>query len=75
MGTSISEMVMVGDRLRTDMALGYTAGITTVLLLSGETRAAELESSPFQPDFVFDDIGQLAKWLARHDQRGKEQHR
>jgi ribonucleotide monophosphatase NagD (HAD superfamily) len=55
--------------------LGYTAGITTVLLLSGETRAAELESSPFQPDFVFDDIGQLAKWLARHDQRGKEQHR
>jgi ribonucleotide monophosphatase NagD (HAD superfamily) len=65
-GLTIAEMALVGDRLPTDIALGYTSGITTVLVLSGETDARELEGSSYQPDFVFDGIGQVADWLEQH---------
>jgi NagD protein len=32
----ISEMAMIGDRLYTDIALGQSSGIATILVLSGE---------------------------------------
>ena len=37
LGLPIDEMAMVGDRLYTDIALGANSGITTCLVLSGET--------------------------------------
>src|SRR5215207_8790991 len=37
-GIPVSAMCMIGDRLYTDIALGATAGIPTILVLSGETR-------------------------------------
>ncbi len=51
-------IVMVGDRLYTDIALGE-AGLTTVLVLSGETRLEDISTSPFQPDFVVDNLEEL----------------
>ncbi len=65
-GLTIAEMALIGDRLPTDIALGHTSGITTALVLSGETDAGELEGSPHQPDFVFEGIGQVADWLEQH---------
>ena len=65
MGVSIEKMAMIGDRLYTDIALGQTSGITTVLVLCGETNRQDLEGSPFQPDFVFDNLGAAADWLAQ----------
>ncbi len=62
----IERMAMVGDRLYTDIALGQTSGITTVLVLCGEATRSDLERSSFRPDFVFDDLGGLADWLVRH---------
>lgn len=56
----IEQLTMVGDRLYTDIALGRTAGVTTVLVLSGETRADDLSGSPYQPDFVFENLYALA---------------
>jgi len=53
---------MVGDRLYTDIALGKT-GLTTVLVLSGETRPEDLDDSPFQPDFVMNNLAGLADAL------------
>jgi HAD superfamily hydrolase (TIGR01457 family) len=55
-GIPVSAMCMIGDRLYTDIALGATAGIPTILVLSGETRAHEIKDSPFQPTYVFQDI-------------------
>lgn len=62
-GVPVSEMCMVGDRLYTDIALGATAGIPTILVLSGETRREDLSTSPFQPRYVFPHLGAVADRL------------
>ncbi len=66
LGVPIERMAMVGDRLYTDIALGQTSGITTVLVLSGEATRLELDRSSFRPDHVFEDLGGLADWLERN---------
>jgi 4-nitrophenyl phosphatase len=63
LGVPLQGMAMVGDRLYTDIALGREAGITTVLVLSGETRREDVPDSPFQPDFVFENLGELGRYL------------
>ena len=62
-GMPTASLVMVGDRLYTDIAMGGTAGLTTVLVLSGESSAADLDGSPHQPDHIFENLGALADWL------------
>jgi glycerol-1-phosphate dehydrogenase [NAD(P)+] len=57
---------MIGDRLYTDIALGQTSGIVTILVWSGETHPADLEGSPFQPTYTFDDLAGVAGWLEAH---------
>ncbi len=65
------EIAMVGDRLYTDIAMGKEAGLTSILVLSGETRQEDLERSQFRPDYVFASVGQLAEALSREaDDRG-----
>jgi HAD superfamily hydrolase (TIGR01450 family) len=53
------EAAMVGDRLLTDVAMSRALGMTSVLVLSGATAAAEVAGSRVQPDYVIDGIGQL----------------
>jgi ribonucleotide monophosphatase NagD (HAD superfamily) len=43
--------------------MDQTSGITTVLVLSGETRREDIEGSPFQPTYVFENLGGVADWL------------
>jgi len=62
-GIPVSDMCMIGDRLYTDIALGETAGIPTVLVLSGETHAGEVSMSPYQPSYIFQNLGAVAKYL------------
>jgi 4-nitrophenyl phosphatase/NagD protein len=64
-----SEMAIVGDRLYTDIATGVNAGITTVLVLSGESTLADVEASKIKPDYVFDNVGKLLKALVAEDNR------
>lgn len=64
LGLPPGQLAMIGDRLYTDIALGAAAGVATVLVLSGETRAEEVAGSHYQPDAVFADIGAVAEWLA-----------
>jgi HAD superfamily hydrolase (TIGR01450 family) len=59
----VSQLAMIGDRLYTDIALGQSSGIATVLVLSGETHAEDLPGSPFQPDYIFDNLAGVADWL------------
>jgi 4-nitrophenyl phosphatase len=65
-GLPLAALAMIGDRLYTDIALGRTSGILTVLVLSGETRRADLAASPFQPNYTFEHLGDVAAWLAAH---------
>lgn len=61
----IEALCMVGDRLYTDIAMGQAAPVCTVLVLSGETKPADLESSPFKPDYVFENLAALTRRLIR----------
>lgn len=56
--TDFSKMVMVGDRLYTDIAMGKE-GIKTILVLSGETKLDDLKSSNYQPDLVISSVKEL----------------
>lgn len=58
-GFPVQAHCMVGDRLYTDIALGQW-GIATVLVLSGETKEADLVGSAYKPDIVLRDIAELA---------------
>jgi HAD superfamily hydrolase (TIGR01450 family) len=66
MGLRVEDLGMIGDRLYTDIALGQTSGITTVLVLSGETSLEEAQVSPFKPDYTFQNLGEVAGWLLDH---------
>lgn len=57
-GASPDQMVMIGDRLYTDMALRQH-GIKTILVLTGETKDHEVENSPFRPDYIVENLTQL----------------
>lgn len=63
LGIPLEALGMIGDRLYTDIALGETAGIATILVLSGETRRDDLAGSPHRPTAVFEDLGAVARWL------------
>jgi 4-nitrophenyl phosphatase len=66
MGLAVEQLCMIGDRLYTDIALGKASGITTVLVLSGETKMEDLQNSPFQPDYIFQNLAGVADWLEGH---------
>jgi 4-nitrophenyl phosphatase len=57
-GFPLDAHCMIGDRLYTDISLGQW-GITTALVLSGETKAADLAGTQYEPDFVVADIAEL----------------
>ncbi len=59
----VDQLAMIGDRLYTDIALGKSSGIVTVLVLSGETKVGDVKDSPFQPDYTFPNLGGVADWL------------
>ena len=62
-GIPVSAMCMIGDRLYTDIALGATTGIPTILVLSGETQADEVLMSSYQPHYIFRNLGAVADYL------------
>lgn len=61
-GLPLECLCMVGDRLYTDIAMG-AAGLTTALVLSGETSRADLAHSDIAPDFVFSGLDEMALTL------------
>lgn len=56
-----SEIAMVGDRLYTDIKLGINTGITSILVLSGETTDELYKKSEIKADYVFPSIKELGE--------------
>jgi HAD superfamily hydrolase (TIGR01450 family) len=63
-GLEASEILMAGDRLYTDIALGATAGVKTALVLSGETKREDLVDAIFQPDIICENLADLLQVLS-----------
>ena len=51
-----NEIAMVGDRIYTDVKTGINAGVTSVLVLSGETAMEDYEKSGVRPDYVLGSV-------------------
>jgi len=66
MGIPVEKLAMIGDRLYTDIALGQSSGIVTILVLTGETKKEDLQNSLFKPDYIFENLGDVADWLEGH---------
>ena len=53
----------MGARIYTDVATGVDNGAVGILVLSGETRAEDIEKSDVKPDAVFDSLKDMIKYL------------
>ena len=56
LGSTPDETVMIGDGLDTDIAGGLAAHTHTLMVLSGKDSREDLQSSPYQPEQVYEDI-------------------
>jgi 4-nitrophenyl phosphatase len=60
-GVGRGEVLMIGDRLTTDIELAKRAGVTAALVLTGVTTRAEATRAPDhqRPDWILRDLGEL----------------
>ena len=58
-GYSKEETAVVGDRIYTDIKSGLNAGITGILVMSGETTAEILSNSKEKPHLVLQDASEI----------------
>lgn len=58
-GYTKDEAVMIGDRVYTDIASGYNAGIDTIFVLSGEGTMEDAKNTDTPPTYVFENIREV----------------
>jgi arabinose operon protein AraL len=59
LGVAAADAVIVGDRIDTDITMGKTLGLATVLVLSGVTRPGDPRIDALRPDLVLPSIRAL----------------
>lgn len=62
-GLSKEDMVVVGDRLYTDIKTGENAGIVSVLVYSGETKEEDYRDSEIRADYVFNSVKDMIDYI------------
>lgn len=55
-GAKPEEVLLIGDRLDTDVIMGKNFGMKTALVLTGYTKQEDLEKSKIKPDYVLDKL-------------------
>lgn len=65
LGGTKENTAMVGDRLSTDIAGANAVGMRSILVLTGISSREDISDSPAKPDFVFEDITELAHALSK----------
>ena len=60
-GSNKSEIVVFGDRLYTDIALGKKNGVSSVLVLTGEATLEDVEKAQEseRPDYIYPSLGEV----------------
>jgi NagD protein len=59
LGCQREETAIVGDRMDTDIIAGVEAEITTVLVLSGVTKPADIARFAYSPNYVLNGVGDI----------------
>jgi NagD protein len=59
LGVHSASCFMIGDRMDTDIIGGIESGMTTCLVLSGVTTRSAALRFPYQPDYIFHNIGEI----------------
>ena len=59
LGLPAERVLLVGDRLGTDIAMASAAGMASALVLSGDSQRDDVAASPIQPGYVLDTIAGL----------------
>ncbi len=62
-GYKQEETAVIGDRIYTDIKSGLNAGVTSILVLSGETTQEILDASEDKPHMVLQDAGEMISML------------
>lgn len=62
-GYRANEIAIIGDRLYTDIAVADQSDVTSILVMSGETKKEDVEKSEIKPDIIIENIGVLADLL------------
>ena len=62
-GLKKEEIAIVGDRLYTDIKTGADFGITSVLVLTGETSSAMSKRTKIKSDYVFGSIADMIPYI------------
>lgn len=57
------QVLCVGDRLETDIALGKSVGMKTALVLTGVSQQEDIRQTGVEPDYVFEDLPTLMAGL------------
>jgi HAD superfamily hydrolase (TIGR01450 family) len=65
LGLPPHEVVMVGDRLLTDVRMARDAGMTAALVLTGATTLEQAQAAPEPPDLILRDLTALLPAAAR----------
>ena len=60
-GADKKDVVVIGDRIYTDIASGVNAGVDTVLVLSGETTVKTCDESEIKPTYLIKDVKEINK--------------
>ena len=50
---------MVGDRMDTDVLAGISAGMETILVLSGSTSVEDIDKYPYRPKYIRDSVAEI----------------
>ena len=60
---SVDEVLVVGDRLYTDILVGVNAKVDTLCVLSGESSIEDVKAYPHQPTYILNSIKSLPDLL------------
>lgn len=62
-GFSKDEIVVIGDRLYTDIATGLNAGVTAICVLTGEATPSDVENGKIKPNYTFKSVKDIWRVL------------
>ena len=61
LGCGPGEIAIIGDRMDTDVIAGIESGADTVLVLSGVSTRDTVDSFPYRPSLILNEVGEIAE--------------